>query len=426
MNILLLNQTFYPDVVSTAQHAADLASRLVAHGHAVTVLTSNRAYDNPDKKFPTSEVWNGVKIERVSATGLGKKAKWRRLADFGSFLLNCCQRLTRLEKFDVVIALTTPPLVGFLGALFSRFKGGKLVYWVMDLNPDQAIAAGWIEETSAIARLLKGMLQYSLQKAHRVIVLDRFMEGRILAKGVSPDKVVITPPWSHDTAIQYSEEARDRFRFEHGLDGKFVVMYSGNHSPCHPLDTIMEAALQLKTRPDIKFCFVGGGSEHSRIKTFANTNNLGNVVCLPYQPIEKLSSSLSAADLHLVVMGNKFVGIVHPCKIYNILALGSRVLYVGPPETHVTDMCPDTAKGKWFYAAQHGDTARVVREILAAAGAPCPKSTEQVAIAARFSQDILLDRMIESIESCNSVPVSFQEQANLQPAGDRRTASGNL
>src|SRR4030095_13965510 len=100
------------------------------------------------------------------------------------------------------------------------------------LTPDQAIAAGWIEETSAIARLLKGMLQYSLQKAHRVIVLDRFMEARILAKGVSPDKVVITPPWSHDTAIQYSEEARDHFRVEHGLDNKFVVMYSGNHSPC--------------------------------------------------------------------------------------------------------------------------------------------------------------------------------------------------
>jgi colanic acid biosynthesis glycosyl transferase WcaI len=426
MKILLLNQAFYPDVVSTAQHAADLASQLATRGHEVTVLTSDRAYDNPAKKFPATEVWKTIKIQRVSATGFGKGAKWRRLADFGSFLFNCCQRLSRLEKFDVVIALTTPPLVGYLGALFSRFKGGKLVYWVMDLNPDQAIAAGWIPETSLIARLLKGMLHYSLEKAHRVIVLDRFMQARILAKGVSPDKVVITPPWSHDSAIQYSQDARDGFRFEHGLDGKFVVMYSGNHSPCHPLDTVMNAALQLRARQDIAFCFVGGGSEHSRIKRFANTNNLNNIVCLPYQPIEKLSGSLSAADLHLVVMGNEFVGIVHPCKIYNVLALGSRVLYVGPPETHVTDMCPATANGEWFYAAQHGDTNRVIQEILAAAGSERPKPSEQIAIAARFSQDVLVDRMIQTVESCDSAAISFAEQVKLQAAGDRRTASGSL
>jgi hypothetical protein len=37
LTVLLLNQTFYPDVVSTAQHLTDLALSLVERGHEVTV-----------------------------------------------------------------------------------------------------------------------------------------------------------------------------------------------------------------------------------------------------------------------------------------------------------------------------------------------------------------------------------------------------
>ena len=52
MKILLLNQTFYPDVVSSGQHLTDLALQLAGRGHEVTVATSRRAYDDPGRVFP--------------------------------------------------------------------------------------------------------------------------------------------------------------------------------------------------------------------------------------------------------------------------------------------------------------------------------------------------------------------------------------
>ena len=55
MKILLLNQAFYPDVVSTAQHAGDLAVRLAEAGHEVSVIASSRAYDDPSRTFPRHE-----------------------------------------------------------------------------------------------------------------------------------------------------------------------------------------------------------------------------------------------------------------------------------------------------------------------------------------------------------------------------------
>jgi hypothetical protein len=135
-------------------------------------------------------------------------------------------------------------------------------------------------------------------------------------------------------------------------------MYAGNHSPCHPLDTLLEAALKLKTLDDIAFCFVGGGSEHARVKQFALRHALGNVRCLPYQPLNELAGLLSAADLHVVVMGDEFVGIVHPSKIYNIMAVGTPALYVGPQPSHITDLA--TQNSGRFLLHRHGDVDGVV------------------------------------------------------------------
>ncbi len=130
-------------------------------------------------------------------------------------------------------------------------------------------------------------------------------------------------------------------------------MYSGNHSPCHPLDTLLDAALALNTPSEIVFCFIGGGSEQLKVREFASRHGLENVKCLPYQPLNELSSSLSAADLHVVVMGEEFVGIVHPCKVYNIMSVGAPVLYIGPQPSHVTDIASQQ-QGK-FFLTHHGD-----------------------------------------------------------------------
>ena len=133
-------------MVSTAQHLTDLATALASRGHDVTVVASDRGYDDPTARFARREQWNGIEIIRIRTLSLGKGAKWRRAFNFGSFLLICALRLLLLPRFDVVVALTSPPLISFLATLFVKLKGGSLCSWVMDLNPDEAIAAGWLDE----------------------------------------------------------------------------------------------------------------------------------------------------------------------------------------------------------------------------------------------------------------------------------------
>jgi colanic acid biosynthesis glycosyl transferase WcaI len=441
LTFLLLNQTFHPDVMATGQYLTEVALRLVERGHQVTVVTGRRAYDHPETQFPKTETWRGIRVYRVASTGFGKGARWRRAADFASFLALCALRLALLPRHDAVVALTTPPLISFLGATVARLRRSRFFYWVMDFNPDEAIAAGWLRPESLAARLLERMSRVSLRQAKRVVALDRFMRDRIVAKGIPSGKVAVIPPWSHDTEVQFDPQGRERFRKAHGLDGKFVVMYSGNHSPVHPLATLLAAARQLAPDPGIVFCFIGGGSEWRKIKEECRMQNaecaggreerraemvkgrmrneegrmkkpeggeqkaevgdfsVSNILCLPYQPLEQLAGSLSAADLHVVVMGKAFVGLVHPCKIYNILSVAAPVLYIGPRPSHVSELLAAISHEYPCASVTHGEVDRVVQEIERVRRQPGPVSRQApTRVRLLFSKEVLLPRLVEELE----------------------------
>ena len=403
--------------MATGQYLAELAAALAEKGHEVTVVTGRRAYDDPAKLFSARETWRGVRIFRVFSTRFGKRAKWRRAADFASFIFFCCARLALLRRQDVVVALTTPPLISFIGAWRAKLWRARFCYWVMDLNPDEAVAAGWLRAESCAGRVLERMSRFSLRRADRIIALDRFMRDRIAAKGIAPEKIAVIAPWSHDREVRFDAAGREQFRQAHGLQDKFVVMYSGNHSPVHPLDTLMQAAEKLQGDASIAFCFVGGGSEFKRVQRWAEGGRLTsdrrrpasslstfnsqpssgkrpNILCLPYQPLNELAASLSAADAHVVVMGEAMLGLVHPCKIYNILAVGAPVIYIGPKPSHVTEILNRLGDEYPSRQVMHGEADLLADQIqlLRQSGVAGQRQLPMETLAA-FSQASLLPRL---------------------------------
>jgi len=393
--------------MATGQYLSELAAALAQRGHQVTVIAGRRAYDEPEKLFAARESWRGVQIFRVFSTRFGKRAKWRRAADFASFIFFCCARLLFLRRHDVVVALTTPPLISFIGAWRAKLWRAKFCYWVMDLNPDEAVAAGWLRADSTAGKILERMSRFSLRRADKIIALDRFMRDRIVGKGIASGKIAVIPPWSLDGEVHFDPAGREEFRAQHKLQDKFVVMYSGNHSPIHPLDTLMQAAEQLQDDGGICFCFVGGGSEFKRVQRWAekfgrakNGKRKSEILCLPYQPLNRLSASLSAADAHVVVMGDVFVGLVHPCKIYNVLAAAAPVIYIGPKPSHVTEIL-DGGAGKFFSweSVRHGEADVLARGILELRQETADDRRHVSEVTTEpFRRDVLLPRLMAELE----------------------------
>jgi hypothetical protein len=187
------------------------------------------------------------------------------------------------------------------------------------------------------------------------------------------------------------------------LQGKLVVMYSGNHSLCHPLTTVLGAARILQTNRDIVFCFIGGGAQFRGIEQAAQRakHERGGgprILCLPYQPLARLSASLSAADLQLVVMGDPFVGIVHPCKIYNLLRLPTPIIFVGPKPSPVSEILDERPGAGRSACVSHGDPEALaghIRSLLMDAGGVGEQPCEA---ASRFSRERVVPRLIAELE----------------------------
>ena len=363
MKILLINQAFFPDVMATAQYLTDLAVALAEAGHEVHVLASRRGYAAPYPVYPSEEMYRGININRVCSFSFGRKHKLSRIWDACLINLAFGQHLLWQSDFDRVVAMTNPPLVAGFALIFSKLKKIKFIYWMMDINPDQAIEAGWIRKNSLAARFFEFILLKILKGSDKIIVLDRFMKERIIQKGISQEKIKAVPLWALSESLTQTEPAVNPFRAKYGLNEKFVVMYSGNLSLCHPLDTVLNAALRFRNDASITFVFIGGGERLLEVHAFKQKHNLSQMICLPYQDRSDLGHSLGAADLHVITMGTPYVGILHPSKIYGILATRRPFVFVGPIQSPIADLIKEKGRG---YQVDHGDVdgfMKIVRQV---------------------------------------------------------------
>jgi glycosyltransferase involved in cell wall biosynthesis len=357
--LLVISQVYAPDPAAVGQQVTDAAEEMVRRGWRVVVYTSARGYDDPTKKYPRRELRNGVEVRRLPLSSFGKRSVAIRLAAQILFLAQAVARGLWTGGLGLVLVSTSPPFAGFGGSVISFLRKVPLVWWVMDLNPDQMIVAGKIGPRSIFAQVFDWINRVTLRQARDVVVLDHFMKDRVLAKLSVTQKIHVIPPWPHDDRLAFGPSQPNAFRSAHGLDDTFIVMYSGNHALQHPLDTVLDAAADMENKPNLRFVFVGGGAGKAAVQARIAAG-ARNVLSLPYQPIERIGESLSAADVHVVAMGNDMVGVVHPCKIYGALAVGRPILFLGPQQSHAGEILGGRAFAK---CVNHGDERAAVDAI---------------------------------------------------------------
>ena len=375
----------------------DVGVELAARGNDVVVLTSDRGYDDPTAVYPSRERARGVDVRRLPFCSFGKQSIAFRLLGGLSFTLQATLHALLLSGLDTIVVSTAPPMASFVGWVVGALRRVRVVYWPMDLNPDQAIALGFAREGALTVRVLEWLNRAILRRADVVIALDHAMARRLERKRPIGDKLVVVPPWAEDDDLPEVNPQENPFRAAHGLAGKRVIMYAGTLGLANPVRTLLEAAEQFEDERDLLFLFVGGGAGMSEVRE----RNRPNVRWLPYQPFDQLHYSLSAGDVHVVSLGDEMAGIVHPCKVYGAMARARPILYIGPSESHVTEMM-DEANFGW--QVRHGDVAgavAVIRTVLAADAASLHRLGERgrTLIEGKRTRRISCGRVCDAIES---------------------------
>lgn len=378
--LVVISQVYAPDPAAVGQHITDAAEAMASRGWRVVVYTARRGYDDPSRTYPKRELRNGVLVRRLSFSSLGKRSIAIRLLGGMLFLVQAVCSAMFIRRATVVLVSTSPPFAHVAGLMLRTLRSFPFVWWVMDVNPDQLLAAGRLQPSSVLARLLDTANRAALRRASAIIVLDRFMKQRMLAKAACEERLQTIRPWAHNPPAAEPKATVNLFRRQHGLDDAFVVMYSGNHAIQHPLETLLDAAERLQDDLTVRFVFVGGGAGKKLVEERIR-GGLRNIHSLPFQPRESLATSLAAADVHVVSMADNVVGIVHPCKIYGALAAGRPILFFGPRQSHVGDLLAGAPYGM---VIAHGDaegTIQAIRDLQSLA----PAARAELGQAARES-----------------------------------------
>jgi colanic acid biosynthesis glycosyl transferase WcaI len=414
--LLIISQTFVPDPAAVGQYMADVAFEMARRGYRVKVYTSARGYENSSLRYPKFEVHNRVEIRRLGFASFGKKSILLRILGMASFMFQAIFLCLFTSNLGGIFFSTSPPLIGLAASIAHKIRRVPIAYWAMDLNPDQLIAMGKLKTTDLVARFLERINRIILNNSSLIIALDRYMADRLRHRAKVDHKMQVMPLWPHEQHIIPLSHDQNPFRVQHNLDGKFVIMYSGNHSPSNPLRTLLDATLHFKDDPQIQFLFIGGGSGKREIESHIQQHNLSNVSSLPYQPLSELRYSLSAADVHVVSLGPEMVGIVHPCKIYGAMTVGRPILFFGPRPSHISDILDESPIG---LHVNHGDIAGAIQAINRMRALPADELHEMGRIAQRImqqslSQQILCARLGDHLERAlkleNPVPAPAYSQ----------------
>ncbi len=343
MTILLINQFFWPDSAATSQLLTDLARGLADCGHKVHAISMQASYAPADDAEPPA-----VDIHRIRAVPFVRGAAGR-MASYASFFLGAAWRGMRVPRPDVVITLTTPPLLSLLGTLIQTLRGSRHYIWEMDVYPDVAVDLGYIQAGSFLDHLIGSVADFSRKRADGILALGPCMRDRLLRRGIDAAKIQVADNWADGNIIRPVAWPP--------LGSPLTVLYSGNLGLAHDIETVRYSLAHLKDDDRYRFVFAGSGAQRAELEKWCARENIRIAEFRPYSSKARLGESLGVGHIGLITQKDSCLGSVVPSKLYGLLAAGRPVLFIGPRASTVARIIRRFDCG---WQVDCGDGARLV------------------------------------------------------------------
>lgn len=397
MKILLLNQFFWPDSSATSQLLTDLARGLAERGHDVYAISADTRYAVQSNNTPPQ-----VNMIRVKSSGF-RRGRLGRVLSYASFYLGAAFQTLTAPRPDLVLTLTTPPLISLLGTLSKGLRGSRHFIWEMDVYPDVAVDLKYFQAGGWIARLTGALADWSRRHADGIIALGECMKTRLKARSIPADRIFVADNWADGASIlPVPRPFAD--------DGRTVLLYSGNLGLAHDLDTLTGAIQNLRHDQRFEFVFVGSGGRRDELAAFVADKQISNVHLRPYVERESLGESLSHGDIGLVTQREECCGSVVPSKVYGLLAAGRPILFIGPRDATPARIIEKFRCG-WHINC--GDITGLTHLLLSLAESPA-----EVANAGKRARQALVERF--------DLPIGIERIAAILGANTTNWMTGDL
>lgn len=349
LKILIHGLNFSPELTGIGKYTGEMALWLAQRGHDVHVITTPPYYPAWRIAPPfrnrrsTEHPLANLTVHRCPFYVPARPSGLKRLLHLSSFALSSMLPSLREANWEPDVVFTVEPtfFAAPVALALASLAGAPAWLHVQDFEIDAAFDLGLLPSGGLVHALALSLERRITRLFDRVSSISPRMVDRALAKDVAADRVVLFPNWVDLEAIRpLPASAPNPYRRQLGLEGKIVLLYSGNMGNKQGLEALPAMAEVLATNPRVHCVFCGDGAFRPTLESLAV--GLGNVTLLPLQPPERLNDLLNLADIHLLPQKSDVADLVMPSKLTGMLASGRPVLAVAASGTQVAQVVSGT------------------------------------------------------------------------------------
>lgn len=330
MKVIYFHQHFSTPKGSTGIRSYEMARRLVARGHQVTMVCGSYGGGETGIALPFINgmrrgVVDGIDIIEYDLAYSNSDGFLKRAMTFVRFAMRSIG-VALTERYDLVFATSTPLTAGIPG-IFARWLRGKpFVFEVRDLWPELPKAMGVIRNPLLLGAM-SVLERVSYRSAHRLVGLSPGIVDGIARRGVPRERIALIPNGC-DLDIFAGEV--EPWRPGQVKSDDLLAVFAGTHGVANGLDAILDVAAELKRRDrsDIKLMLIGQGKLKPALQEWASREKLENIVF--HDPVNKarLAGLMAGADVGLQTLANipAFYYGTSPNKFFDYIAAGLPVL----------------------------------------------------------------------------------------------------
>lgn len=350
--IVMLCDWLPPDFGAVGQYAVQFARTVAERRAAVTLIGFSSSSDSlgTENCGAGSLTIRRIRIAQYDRSALLRRSIWTLRANLA--LVRAAIKV--LRGADEVHFTGSPPyLIHFILPVAKLF-GVRTRYRITDFHPECLIAA--LNRTPLSIRLLQGLTNFWRRRVDVIEVLGEDQRRRLRSARVRAERIELRrdgSPVKFDGKIAPAAVPP-------ALAGRKIILYSGNWGVAHDHATFVEGFARFCARhPGAAGLWVNATGKRADIVEAELRAR-----ALPYvrtQPValDALAPLLLAADVHLIALDDRFVGLVLPSKVYACVASGRSVLFVGSDASDVDLICRQALPAHQYHRVAVNDPAGV-------------------------------------------------------------------
>ena len=348
MNILFL--TLHPlSDISERGIYTDLMREFIRHGHQIhIVVPAERRFHLPTGiKESDGATILSVKTLNIQKTNLIEKGLGTLLLEYQ--YQRAIRKYWKNIKFDLILYSTPPITFNRVISSVKRRCEAKTYLLLKDIFPQNAVDLGMFSKGSFVYKLFRKKEEILYQLSDHIGCMSPANVEYVLRYNplITAERVEICP---NSIELHGKKSGYNNSVLLQKLNiptDKLLLIYGGNLGRPQGIDFLMNVLAANEKRTDTYFVVVGNGTEYGKISQWFRNNTPHNSCLIPSLPKQEYDDLVSACDVGLIFLDNRFTIPNYPSRLLSYLENRMPVLMATDMNTDIGPIAEKNGYGLW-------------------------------------------------------------------------------